>query len=82
MFEAIAYNKVFYATFIGEILFFSEKYDVFFPVNTSDATLDSLYEYVSNNEEMKILEEKNNLLYENYNVDRASSILLESYAQI
>lgn len=82
MFEAITYNKVFYATFIGEILFFSEKYDVFFPVNTSDATLDSLYEYVSNNEEMKILEEKNNLLYENYNVDRASSILLESYAQI
>lgn len=82
MFEAIAYNKVFYATFIGEILLFNEKYDVFIPVNTSEITLDKLFNYVNDKMLMKTLEEKNNLIYEKYNLDRASKILLESYSQI
>lgn len=81
MFEAIAYNKVFYATFIGEILLFNEKFDVFFPVNTSEVTLDSLFNYVTDKNIIKTLEEKNNLLHEKYNIDSASKILLESYSQ-
>jgi glycosyltransferase involved in cell wall biosynthesis len=83
MFEAIANDKIFYCTKIGEMKHIAPvKETPFIFIRNMKNDLNDIYKIFHDKKKRKEITWKNNALYKKYNAKAAKKILLENYAKL